>query len=191
MLLYSWNVSPDVHHTVLFMVGKRQPHLCLKELPRGQCKFTKVKSVEATICGHPLALWVTMWSGVCNLLFSFLQQNVCCPRQFKTNTLPKKENRWTYGFSGFFFFFYRGIMFITSMPSPLNLLQLANIIYCLVMDDTGVAETHLAKQDEWAYSIPLRFLRDSSLALWMEILPKREGKRCKHTWCCTVRERKR
>lgn len=104
------------------------------------------------------------------------------------HTPKKRKTDGPMDFVDFFFFFCRGMMFIASMSSPLNLLHLANIIYCLVMDDAGVAETHLAKQDKWAYSIPVRFLRDSSHGLWMEMLPKREGKGCKPTWCCTVRQ---
>lgn len=95
---------------------------------------------------------------MCNLLFSFLQ-NSCCPRQVKTNIPSKKVEQMG--------LFYGDMMFITSIPSPFHLRQLANVIYQAVMDDTGVAEVHLARLE---HELSL-FLRVSSLVLGMEILP--------------------
>lgn len=69
-----------------------------------------------------------------------------------------------------FFFFLMGMMFIANMSSPLHLRQLDNVIYQAVMDDTGVAEVHLARLE---HKLTL-FHRVSSFVLRIEVLPLRE-----------------
>lgn len=53
----------------------------------------------------------------------------------------KKKMRWTFGVLhssldlSFFLFLGGGMMFITSMPSPLHLCQLADVIYQSILGD--------------------------------------------------------
>lgn len=70
-------------------------------------------------------------------------------------------------------------MFITGMPNPLHLRQLANVIYQTLMDGTVVAEVHLDRSITGAYSsgfLPLRERNDANLTL---MLHRKGGKRGK------------
>lgn len=64
-------------------------------------------------------------------------------------------------------------MFIVSMPSPLNLCQLAAAIYRTVMEDTGVAEEYFATLEHERSP----FLGASFLVPGMGDITPREGER--------------